>query len=91
MVLQVLDLVNSNEQFYGDCPINTYTDLDVNSSGHTTCTIVPTGKILLILFDLFVDFVNVSNHILIPYIITSNYLLKLYRKYKYLVLVTNFY
>lgn len=44
MVLQALDLVSSNEQFYGDCPIATYTDLDVNTSGHITCTVVPTGN-----------------------------------------------
>lgn len=53
MVLQVLDLVNSNEQFYGDCPIATYTDLDVNTSGHTTCTIMPQGtKVFLFLIIL---------------------------------------
>lgn len=50
MVLQVLDILSTNEQFYGDCPITTYTNLDINSSGHTTCTVVPTGNILII-FD----------------------------------------
>lgn len=45
MVLQVLDLVNSSEQFYGDYPTTTYTDLDVNTSTHTTCTIMPQGML----------------------------------------------
>lgn len=45
MVLQVLDLVSTtSEPFYGDCPAQTYTDLDINASGHTTCTVVPQGK-----------------------------------------------
>lgn len=45
MVLQVLDLVSaSNESFYGDCPVQTtYTNLDLNATGHTTCTVVPQG------------------------------------------------
>ncbi|EFA07277.1 hypothetical protein TcasGA2_TC014511 [Tribolium castaneum] len=44
MVLQVLDLVSpSSEPFYGDCP-QTYTDLDINATGHTTCTVIPQGK-----------------------------------------------
>ncbi|KAK9680118.1 Ets-domain [Popillia japonica] len=44
MVLQVLDLVSTtSEPFYGDCPAQTYTDLDINASGHTTCTVVPQG------------------------------------------------
>lgn len=51
MVLQVLDLVNSNEQFYGDCPIATYTDLDVNTSGHTTCTVIPQGTSHTLIFE----------------------------------------
>lgn len=43
-MLQV-DLVSaSNESFYGDCPIQTtYTNLDLNGIGHTTCTVVPQG------------------------------------------------
>lgn len=46
MVLQVLDLVGANgEPFYGDCPLQTYTDLDVNSTGHITCTVVPQGSV----------------------------------------------
>ncbi|KAJ3647630.1 hypothetical protein Zmor_019496 [Zophobas morio] len=45
MVLQVLDLVSpSSAPFYGDCP-QTYTDLDVNATGHTTCTVIPQGTI----------------------------------------------
>lgn len=45
MVLQVLDLVSaSNESFYGDCPVQTtYTNLDLNATGHTTCTVLPQG------------------------------------------------
>ncbi|RZC34152.1 hypothetical protein BDFB_010748 [Asbolus verrucosus] len=44
MVLQVLDLVNpTSEPFYGDCPAQTYTDLDVNTTGHTTCTVIPSA------------------------------------------------
>lgn len=47
MVLQVLDLVSaSGESFYGDCPVQTYTDLDINSTGHITCTVVPQGSCL---------------------------------------------
>lgn len=47
MVLQVLDLVSTtSEPFYGDCPAQTYTDLDINASGHTTCTVVPQGNLL---------------------------------------------
>jgi hypothetical protein len=43
MVLQVLDLVSpSGEPFYGDCP-QTYTDLDVDATGRTTCTVIPQG------------------------------------------------
>lgn len=57
MVLQVLDLVSTtSEPFYGDCPAQTYTDLDINASGHTTCTVVPQGKysacILFLIFEL---------------------------------------
>lgn len=50
MVLQVLDLVSaSNESFYGDCPVQTtYTNLDLNATGHTTCTVVPQGTYLMI-------------------------------------------
>lgn len=55
MVLQALDLVSSNEQFYGDCPIATYTDLDVNTSGHITCTVVPTGNYHFIYTNLQID------------------------------------
>lgn len=48
MVLQVLDIVSSSsEPFYGDCPSQTYTNLDVNASTHTTCTVVPQGTRLL--------------------------------------------
>lgn len=48
MVLQVLDQVSaSNESFYGDCPVQTtYTNLDLNATGHTTCTVVPQGTLL---------------------------------------------
>ncbi|CAH0550595.1 unnamed protein product [Brassicogethes aeneus] len=44
MVLQVLDLVSAGgESFYGDCPVPSYTNLDVNTTGHTTCTVLPQG------------------------------------------------
>lgn len=44
MVLQVLDLVTpSGEPFYGDCPVPSYTNLDINTTGHTTCTVIPQG------------------------------------------------
>lgn len=46
MVLQVLDLVSTtSEPFYGDCPTQ-YTDLDVNASNHTTCTVLPQGILI---------------------------------------------
>lgn len=44
MVLQVLDLVGTGgESLYADCPAQTYTDLDVHTAGHITCTILPQG------------------------------------------------
>lgn len=51
MVLQVLDLVSaSNESFYGDCPVQTtYTNLDLNATGHTTCTVLPQGTYLTLI------------------------------------------
>ncbi|KYB26766.1 hypothetical protein TcasGA2_TC034783 [Tribolium castaneum] len=36
------DVSPSSEPFYGDCP-QTYTDLDINATGHTTCTVIPQG------------------------------------------------
>lgn len=60
MVLQVLDLVNSaSEPFYGDCPApTTYTDLDLNGSTHTTCTIISsTGTYMYLNFTLKFKFI----------------------------------
>lgn len=51
MVLQVLDQVGTGEEesFYGDCPtslanaISSYTNLDVNTTGQPTCTVISPG------------------------------------------------
>lgn len=51
MVLQVLDQVSTGEEesFYGDCPANlsnaisSYTNLDVNTTGQPTCTVISPG------------------------------------------------
>jgi len=51
MVLQVLDHVGTGdeESFYADCPaslansISSYTNLDVNTTGQPTCTVITTG------------------------------------------------
>nr|CAH7725863.1 unnamed protein product [Callosobruchus chinensis] len=45
MVLQVLDMMTPTaETFYADCPaVSSYAVLDVNTTGHTTCTVIPQG------------------------------------------------
>lgn len=60
MVLQVLDLVTpSGEPFYGDCPVPSYTNLDINTTGHTTCTVLPQGEDFLNFFRKFAIHLNV--------------------------------